>query len=361
MNDCTGGTPQETPLSDVLPLTAPMAFGTFSHAADAPFPGVQSRGRVLPLSTLRSVAALAPLADATTVLDLMQRWPAAAAAMQAVLESPAQRSAFDALVDAQGVDVNTLKVHAPIQPRQIFMSGANYFKHVVDLIVDQGAGANPGTEGLDKAARRANAEEMMRRRQREGRPYFFVKPITTLTGPNDPVILPAWAQQPDWELELAVVIGRPARHVRREDALSYVAGYTVSNDLSNRDHIFERGDLKGMGTNWVTGKSCPTYLPIGPVIVPAAFVPDPQALRLRLTLNGQVMQDESTSDMIFDVARQIEYLSSVAQLLPGDILCTGSPAGNGTHYNRFLRDGDQLECSISGLGTMRNPVQAERV
>jgi 2-keto-4-pentenoate hydratase/2-oxohepta-3-ene-1,7-dioic acid hydratase in catechol pathway len=157
-----------------------------------------------------------------------------------------------------------------------------------------------------------------------------------------------------------VYIGKAARHVKAADALDYVAGYTVVNDITDRVLLWRKDDMKAMGTDWVSGKSSPSYLPTGPFLVPAAYVPDPQNLRITLKLNGEIKQDDVTGDMIHDVRRLIEYLSSKVQLYPGDLLCTGSPAGNGTHYNRFLRANDVVESSITGLGVQRNPVLAER-
>ena len=119
--------------------------------------------------------------------------------------------------------------------------------------------------------------------------------------------------------------------------------------------------MKALGTDWVASKSCPTYLPVGPYVVPATQVADPQDLHVELKLNGETKQDESTSDMIFGVARLVEHLSSIVQLMPGDLICTGSPAGNGTHYNRFLQPGDVVEGSITGLGSQRTPVVAEQL
>jgi 2-keto-4-pentenoate hydratase/2-oxohepta-3-ene-1,7-dioic acid hydratase in catechol pathway len=239
------------------------------------------------------------------------------------------------------------------------MSGANYFKHVVDIIVDLGPGKTPGTDGMDPQQLRSYAEALMRRRQTEGEPYIFSKPVSVLSGAFDPIVVPGVARQPDWELELAVVIGRPARHVNKADALGYVAGYTVANDITNRDWVWAKPDMKAMGTDWIAAKCSPTYLPVGPYIVPASHVTNPQDLQVQLKLNGQTMQDESTADMIFDVARLVEHVSSRVQLLPGDLICTGSPAGNGTHYGRFLQPGDIVEGSITGLGTQRNSVVAE--
>ena len=117
--------------------------------------------------------------------------------------------------------------------------------------------------------------------------------------------------------------------------------------------------MKAMGTDWLASKNSSSFLPMGPYLVPAAFVPDPQQLHLTLKLNGQVMQDEGTNDMLFGVARLIEYISDLVQLWPGDLICTGSPRGNGMHYNRFLRPGDVLEGAITGLGIQRNTCVAE--
>jgi 2,4-didehydro-3-deoxy-L-rhamnonate hydrolase len=165
-------------------------------------------------------------------------------------------------------------------------------------------------------------------------------------------------QQPDWELELAAVIGKTARRVSRNEALDYVAGYTIANDITARE-LVSRPDIPQLGMDWVASKGAPTFLPIGPFLTPKAFVADPQALQVTLRLNGQVMQDESTADMIFSVARLIEFICAHVQLLPGDLILTGSPSGNGTHYNRFLRQGDFLEGEVTGLGCQRNPCVAE--
>jgi 2-keto-4-pentenoate hydratase/2-oxohepta-3-ene-1,7-dioic acid hydratase in catechol pathway len=250
-------------------------------------------------------------------------------------------------------------VHPPVNlPRQIFCSGANYKKHVIDLIIDEGGG--PMTENMTAEERRAWATRMMDDRAANGYPYMFSKPVSVVTGAYDNIILPPHAKAPDWELELGVVIGRKARHVARAEALNYVAGYSIVNDITNRDHVFRRDAVKAMGSDWVAAKGSPTYLPFGPYLVPAAFVPDPQNLQLTLKLNGEIKQDESTADMIFDIARQIEYLSSLVELWPGDVICTGSPAGNGTHYKRFLQEGDVVESTITGLGTQRNVCVKER-
>ena len=339
------------------------ALGTFSLAGCPPFAGLVTNGdRVVAVEALRKLSRELghPLIETSSTLALFEHWDSTLPALQAVAQALADSASPTARrVVEQRVPMSSLTVHPPVSARQIFLCGANYFKHVVDIIVDLGPGKNPGTEGMNPAQLRAYAEDLMTRRRTEGAPYVFCKPVSVLSGAFDPIVIPAFAKQADWELELAVVIGAPARHVKRADAMRHVAGYTIANDISNRDWIWTKGDMKAMGTDWLTAKSCPTYLPVGPCIVPAAQIADPQQLQIQLKLNGQTMQDESTSDMLFDVARLIEYISGIVQLLPGDLICTGSPAGNGTHYNRFLQPGDVVEGSITGLGTQRTPVIAD--
>ncbi|HTZ06445.1 MAG TPA: fumarylacetoacetate hydrolase family protein [Gaiellaceae bacterium] len=243
-----------------------------------------------------------------------------------------------------------LRVLPPVEPRQILQSGANYHRHVVELAVDQGIGREPG---MTIEVHRANVIRMMDERVAHGEPYVFLGAVSALAGAYDDVVLPARGEQHDWELELAAVIGRGGRDVPRDRALEHVAGYTICNDITTRD-LVHRPDLGPIGSDWVRAKNSPTFLPTGPWLVPARFVPDPMNLQIRLELNGEVMQDESTADMIFDVAQLVSYASERVELLPGDLLLTGSPAGNGTHWNRFLRDGDVMEGSITGLGAQRN-------
>nr|WP_138907402.1 fumarylacetoacetate hydrolase family protein [Streptomyces chryseus] len=247
------------------------------------------------------------------------------------------------------------RVHAPVEPRQVFQSGANYRQHVIDLHV---AHRDPADERSEEE-RRAEAAEIMDRRAAEGLPYVFTGLPSAVTGPYDDVVLPAWAEKPDWELELAVVIGRPAHRVSAGEALTYVAGYTIANDLTDRAAVFRR-DMPQIGTDWLRGKNAPGFTPLGPWIVPAESLAEPDDLRITLRLNGETMQDESTKDMIFDVARLVAYVSRTARLLPGDLVLTGSPAGNGMHWGRLLRDGDVMDGSITGLGAQRTHCVAER-
>ena len=320
-------------------LDVPFALGTFSRSGGRRFAGLVKGDRVT------SVASLDAGVGAETVLGLLEDWPRNFSLL---------RKAADRVLGGEPLDA--LGVHPPVDlPRQIFCAGANYRQHVIDLAMAQ---APPGEEKMTREERRAATARMMDERAATGLPYAFTKIVSAVTGPFDPIILPRDVKEPDWELELAVVIGRPARRVSRDAAFDHVAGYTIANDITARERIY-RADMRAIGTDWLSGKSAPSFMPMGPYFVPAAFVPTPQDVRITLKLNGQVMQDESTSDMLFSIARLIEYVSSRVQLLPGDILSTGSPAGNGMHHGRFLKPGDVMEGSIAGLGYIRNQCIAE--
>lgn len=185
-------------------------------------------------------------------------------------------------------------------------------------------------------------------------PIIFSKASSALSGPFDPVIIPKNSVKSDWEVELGVVIGKRAEHVSVEDALSYVAGYCTINDMSEREFQIEKGG------QWIKGKSAPTFGPTGPHLVTADEVPNPQDLALKLSLNGEVQQNSSTSDMIFSVAEIISYMSQFMALVPGDVIATGTPegVGMGQKPQRFLRDGDIMNLEIQGLGAQEQTAQA---
>jgi len=255
-----------------------------------------------------------------------------------------------ALTDRDGVPLDSLSVRAPIAPSgQILCAGANYRRHLRQMhYAFERRHGNEAPEEELRAASAAYVEALATK----GTPYVFAALPGALSGAYDDVVLFGPGQDHDWELELAVVIGRTAWRVPAERALEHVAGYTIANDISTRD-VMDRPNFPM--TDFVATKLRPTFKPIGPYIVPAAFVPDPHDLRITLRVNGEVMQDESTSDIIFGVERLIEYASTMIVLRPGDLLLTGSPAGNAAHHdNRWLRPGDLLEGEITGLGTQRN-------
>ena len=183
-------------------------------------------------------------------------------------------------------------------------------------------------------------------------PILFSKASSALSGPFDPVLIPRNSTKTDWEVELGVVIGKTASYVSEKNALSYVAGYCTINDVSERAFQIERGG------QWIKGKSAPTFGPVGPYLVTADEIADPQDLSLSLRLNGDVMQNSSTSDMVFSVAEIISHMSQFMELRPGDIIATGTPEGVGAGLKpqRFLKAGDVMELEVEGLGTQRQTV-----
>lgn len=310
-------------------------LGTFDDGT-GPFPGlvvdetVYDARQVVPHP---SVAAL--LAD----------WEAALPALTTAAAAPA----------GDGVPVSSLRVLPPVTPPgQLFAAGANYRQHVIQMAVAHKLGAAGADPGQLAAAAAREVDE----RKKHGEPYVWSGVPSSISGAYDDVILPGGWDDHDWELELGVVIGRRARHVTVADALDYVAGYTICNDLTTRS-LVPRKDIPMMGTDWMRAKNFPTFFPTGPVLVPAMFVPDPLNLGIRLRLNGETMQDSNTGDMIFGPAELISYISRFAELRPGDMVITGSPPGNGSHWGRYLRPGDVMECEIDGLGVQRTRCVAE--
>ena len=180
-------------------------------------------------------------------------------------------------------------------------------------------------------------------------PIMFMKATTAICGPHDNVLIPPGAVKTDWEVELAVVIGALARRVSTASAVGHVAGYMVSNDISERDYQFEHGG------QWVKGKSCDTFCPLGPWLVTTDEIPDPQSLGIWLELNGEVMQTGNTQRMIFPVADLVSYVSRFMTLVPGDVILTGTPPGVGHRKKppRLLRAGDVMRLGIDGLGEQR--------
>ena len=185
-------------------------------------------------------------------------------------------------------------------------------------------------------------------------PIIFFKSTTALCGPNDNVIIPKNSEKTDWEVELAVIIGKKASYVEENEALDYVAGYALHNDYSERAFQIERGG------QWVKGKSCDTFAPLGPFLATKDEIADPNNLHLWLKLNGKTVQDSSTSDFIFNVQYVVSYLSQFMTLLPGDVISTGTPSGVGLGMNPqvYLKPGDVVELGIEGLGTSKQIAEA---
>jgi 2-keto-4-pentenoate hydratase/2-oxohepta-3-ene-1,7-dioic acid hydratase in catechol pathway len=221
---------------------------------------------------------------------------------------------------------NSVRLGAPlVRPSKIVCVGLNYAKHAAE-------------SGM------AVPKE----------PVLFFKATSAIVGPNDDVIIPKGSEKTDWEVELAVIIGKKASYVSEADALDHVAGYVLHNDYSERAFQIEREG------QWVKGKSCDTFAPVGPFIATKDEIKDPNNLNLWLKLNGETVQNSSTSDFIFNVQEVVSYISQFMSLLPGDIISTGTPFGVGLGFNppKYLKAGDVVELGIEGLGTSKQTAKA---
>ncbi len=224
------------------------------------------------------------------------------------------------------VDASSVRIGSPVaRPSKIVCIGLNYAKHA-------------------KETNAAIPKE----------PIIFFKSTTALVGPNDTIVIPKNSEKTDWEVELALVIGKKASYVSEADAYDYIAGYCLHNDVSERAFQLERG-----GT-WDKGKGCDTFAPIGPWLVTKEEITDVHNLRLWLSVNGKMMQDGNTDDLIFNVPYLVSYISQFMTLLPGDIISTGTPHGVGLGFNPaiYLKEGDVVELGIDGLGTSKQSVIA---
>jgi 2-keto-4-pentenoate hydratase/2-oxohepta-3-ene-1,7-dioic acid hydratase in catechol pathway len=318
-----------------------MTYGLATVAIDGAARAVLVRGE--------QFVALSHWGEARDLPALLGDWEAVASRL-------AQWAGDDAAF-AVAEDFASADVRAPYRPGQVFCTGANYKKHVVGLIMGDPSMRTAEHENVSPEERKRQVEDMMDKRAK-ALPFVFLKLPSCVVGPRDDVVLPRNVEKPDWELELGVVVGKRAHHVTAAEAMDFVAGFAVVNDVTAREHIFRR-DGSAIGADWLSGKCFPTFLPFGPMIVPKEQIGDPYELTITLKVNGKTYQDESTSDMMASIERQIEYLSDRVVLEPGDLICTGSPYGNGSAFGVFLKPGDVMEGSIGGLGTQRNRCVAE--
>lgn len=311
------------------------ALGRVSFAGCAPFPALVVDGKLL---AVRAVRPALDLIGTGSMTELLSNW---------AHNDRRLDEAFDHVRrSGDAIPVDAVRVHAPFEPHQIYCTIGNYRSQLIEAALD----AEDGPDGAGAAARREATLAAIARRERDGEPYVCLKPSSAATGPFGELTL--HVDTLDWEVEVGAVIGRTAWRVDEAQAMACVAGYCVVNDLTWRERIF-RGDPKALGTDWLQCKGGAGWLPIGPWFVPARAVARPEDLRLQLRLNGTAMQDGTVGDMVFSIARQIAYLSRYARLEPGDLICTGSPAGFGSHHGRYLRPGDVVEAGIVGLGSQR--------
>jgi 2-keto-4-pentenoate hydratase/2-oxohepta-3-ene-1,7-dioic acid hydratase in catechol pathway len=292
-----------------------------AQVAAKPAAGLVIDGRFTPL------AALAQAHNVTLpsgVVDLFADWMA----------HESKLAALAAKAEGQGTPVAEIELLAPLlYPGKVLCAGANYYDHMAEM----------GFPGVTKESQRL---------------FFFMKPPrNAVVGPGRTVLMPRGTKAFDWEIELAAVIGKAARYVAPQAALSHVAGYTIGIDLSARD--FNRAPDQFYKLDWVAGKANDTCAPLGPWIVPASQFGDPQKARLKLSVNGAVKQDSDASQMIFSVAEQIARASEIMTLDPGDVIFTGTPAGVGVPKQTFLKVGDRIDAEIGGIGVLSVTVASE--
>ena len=281
------------------------------------------------------VAGLTGRSAYATMLDVLNDWEAA----QGLLDKAAAKAKQGKI---KGIPLGQAKLLAPVlYPSAIFCAGANYVDHMREMAAIQKIDPEPDPRSMGL------------------KPWHFIKTPRTVVETQSTIPLPAYSKMVDWEAELAVVIGRPAKNVPADKALDYVAGYTVANDLSARDFATrpQIPPTSPFKYDWVSQKNFDGACPIGPWIVPAGEIPNPQNLGIKLWVNDVLKQDSHTSKMIFSVADQVAYLSTRITLHPGDLILTGTPSGVGLARQEFLKSGDVVRVWIEGIGTLSNTLE----
>jgi 2-keto-4-pentenoate hydratase/2-oxohepta-3-ene-1,7-dioic acid hydratase in catechol pathway len=272
--------------------------------------------------------------DYDSVLGILGDWSRADERFSSIAESTARPPG--------AMPLSGVALLAPIlYPGQIFAAGANYQDHIDEMGRSEFKAQNAKKAG--------------------GRPWFFGKTSrAAVIGTGSMRPLPAYSQKVDWEIELAVVIGRTASQVAAKDALGYVAGYTVANDLSARDFVVREGiePASPFRFDWISHKGFDGACPLGPWITPSRYIRDPQSLDLKLWIDGELMQNSNTKHMIFSIAEQIEEISTRVTLHPGDLILTGTPSGVGMSRGVFLKAGQRLRLWIEGIGELHHGFSA---
>ena len=319
----------------------PFAVGTFVLDDGAPFPGLVVGDDVLDLRPA--------FGDNATTATLLADWDVSLERMAALAADGS----------AATMPLATVRALSPVQPTgQVLCAGANYEQHTFEMtfVILRDEAARDGRTVEDDDLR-TQARSVIESQREHGRPFMFLATAGALCGASDDVVLWGPGVQHDWELELAVVIGRKAHWISPDEAMDVIAGYTISNDISTRDVMFRPNF--GL-SDFATSKNRPTFFPTGPYLVPRRFVPDYRDLRISLSVNGETMQDARAGDMMRSVESLVSYASELVELLPGDLVLTGSPGGNaGIHGGRWLRPGDVVVSEITGLGRQENHCVAE--
>jgi len=312
----------------------PFKLGTFAKTGGGAFAAIVLGDDVIDLKSVPGRA----LSASDSIEGLLDNWDANFAALQEAVA----RLEKDGLPGA--VKLAGLRALPPVRrPGKMFYAAQNFQEHVDEMLR---AGMTP-KEGPKFTGEKSTSA-----------PYLFLKAPSTLAGAYDDIAIPAGLKKIDWEAEIACVIAKPGKHIKADRALDHVAGWMTTNDVSARD-LQVRADRPGLRSDWLNGKSHDNFAPMGPFLVPRAFVGDHMKLFIRLTVNGEVKQNGNTSQFIFTPEEQIEYASDVLSLQSGDIFSCGTCGGVGQGTNTFLKVGDVMETEIEGLGKMRNRFVAE--
>ncbi len=291
------------------------------------------RAGVVVDETVFDAAELSRQASYVSMLGILEDWHRAQETLQSALAKGGEQ--------AKALPLVQTRLRAPVLwPSAIYCAGANYSDHAAEM------------------AKRANRPEEPNPKTLGLKPWHFIKASRALADPGATVSALHYTQKLDWEVELAAVIGKPAKNVPVEQALDYVAGYTAANDLSARDlsrrpHV---PDTSAFKSDWIGQKSFDGACPLGPWIVPAQDIPDPHNLALKLWVNDAIKQDSNTGKMIYNIAEQISHLSAGMTLYPGDVILTGTPAGVGSARNEYLKAGDVVKIEIERIGTLSTTI-----
>jgi 2-keto-4-pentenoate hydratase/2-oxohepta-3-ene-1,7-dioic acid hydratase in catechol pathway len=316
----------------------PFKLGTFAKQDGGAFAAVVLGDDAIALAAATAAARKGELGSTASIDGLLAKWDANFSVLQeivAFLEKEGRPG---------GVKLASLRALPPVgRPGKMFYAAQNFQEHVDEMIR---AGMTPAS-GPKFTGEKSTSH-----------PYLFLKAPSTLAGANDDIAIPRGMKKIDWEAEIALAISKPGKRILAERALDHVAGFMTTNDVSCRDMQI-RPDRPGLRSDWLGGKSHDNFAPMGPFLVPRAFVPDHMNLFIRLTVNGETKQNGNTSQFIFTPEEQIEYASDILSLQSGDVFSCGTCGGVGQGTNTFLNAGDVMETEIESLGKMRNHFVAE--
>jgi 2,4-diketo-3-deoxy-L-fuconate hydrolase len=318
----------------------PFKLGTFARSSRGkPFTAIVLDDKAVSLPQACKASGLGKAIARSSIQQLLADWDANFATLQEIV----------AFLEREGSGVDSrpvakLKARPPVgSPGKMFYAAQNFQEHVNEMLR---AGMTPAG-GPQFTGEKSTSQ-----------PYLFLKAPSALAGAYDDIEIPRDMKKIDWEAEIACVITKPGKRIKAEQALDHVAGWMTTNDVSARD-LQVRADRPGLRSDWLNGKSHDRFAPMGPFLVPRAFVKDHMNLFIRLTVNGEVKQNGNTSQFIFTPEEQIEYASGILSLQSGDIFVCGTCGGVGQGTNTFLNAGDVMETEVEGLGRMRNRFVAE--